>query len=158
MEVCKTLVRRYEKEIEQVVEERIKEVSTICEDLPWPLDRVDLAVQLAEAIFRNRADIKIESTVHQLDTPSPRGALYVDTGAGMFGEELTEAGFYFQSVIRDMLWEHSALFALRIGAPSPPSWWTGWERPQGPDARPVPLPNTSASRADRCWCRRKPRW
>jgi hypothetical protein len=85
--------------------------------LTVPADRVDLAVQLAESIFRARAEVKVHSTIHQVSTSAVRNALYVDSGTGLFGEEMTEAGMYFQTTITDMLWEKSPLFAGRIGAP-----------------------------------------
>jgi hypothetical protein len=47
--------------------------------LTVPPDRVGLAVQRAESIFRQRADVRLHTTVHQVSTPSPRNALYVDT-------------------------------------------------------------------------------
>lgn len=85
--------------------------------LTVPPDRVGLVVQRTESIFRARADVKIHTTVHQVNTPSPRNALYVDTGAGLLAEDMTGAGFYFQTTIAEMLWEHNFLFAIRVGAP-----------------------------------------
>ena len=85
--------------------------------LTVPPDRTALAVERVESIFRARADVKIHTTVHQVNTPSPRTALHVDSGVGLLGEDLTGAGLYFQTTIHDMLWEDSALFALKIGAP-----------------------------------------
>ena len=85
--------------------------------LTVPVDRVGLTIQRAESIFRARADVKIHTAVHEVDTPSPRNALYVDSGAGLFGEEMGEAGYYFQTTITNMLWEKSPLFAGKIGAP-----------------------------------------
>ncbi len=85
--------------------------------LTVPPDRIDLAVQRAESIFRNRADVKLHTTVHTVSTPSPRNALYVDTGTGLLGEEMTGAGLYYQWTITEMLWEENFLFAIKIGAP-----------------------------------------
>lgn len=85
--------------------------------LTVPASRISLALQRAEAIFRERADVKIHTYVHQVDTPSPRNALYVESSAGLLGEDMTGAGFYFQTTITEMLWEDNTWFALRIGAP-----------------------------------------
>jgi hypothetical protein len=74
-----------------------------------------------ESIYRARADVKIHTTVHQVDTPSPSGALTIDTSIdpffGLLGEDLTEAGAYFQTTITEMLWEDNPWFAIRVGAP-----------------------------------------
>lgn len=85
--------------------------------LTAPLDRIGLAVQRAESIFRSRAEVKIQSYIHQVNTPSPRNALYVDTDAGLFGEDMTGAGFYYQTTITEMLWDDNPWFAIRVGAP-----------------------------------------
>lgn len=74
-----------------------------------------------ESIFRARADVKVHTTIHQVDTPSPSGALTIGTEVdplfGLLGEDLTEAGLYFQSTITDMLWEDNVWFVIRVGAP-----------------------------------------
>jgi hypothetical protein len=85
--------------------------------LTVPVNRIGLAVARAEAIFRARADVKIHTTVHQVDTPSSDDALQVETDAGLFGEDMTGAGLYFQTTITEMLWEDNASFVLRVGAP-----------------------------------------
>lgn len=85
--------------------------------LTVPPDRIALAIQRTESIFRARADVKITTTVHQVDTPSVRNALHVDSNLGFFAEDMGDAGMYFQTTIIDMLYEHSVLFAFRIGAP-----------------------------------------
>jgi len=85
--------------------------------LTAPPERISLATQRAEQIFRARADVKIHSYVHQVDTPSPRNALYVDTGIGLFGEDMTGAGLYYQTTITEMLYDDNPWFAIRVGAP-----------------------------------------
>jgi hypothetical protein len=85
--------------------------------LTVPPGAIVKAVERTEAIFRDRADVKITTTVHQVRTPSVVNALYVDSGAGMFAEDMGDAGMYFQSTIRDLLYEHNLLFTIKIGAP-----------------------------------------
>ncbi len=85
--------------------------------LTVPSSRVHFAVERAESIFRARAQVKIHTTVHQVNTPSPRNALYVDSGVGLLGEDMTGAGLYFQTTITEMLWEDNTSFVVRIGAP-----------------------------------------
>jgi hypothetical protein len=85
--------------------------------LTVPTNRIGLAIARAESIFRDRADVKIHTTVHQVDTPSSPHALQVETDAGLLGEDMTHAGLYFQTTITEMLWEDNPWFVLRVGAP-----------------------------------------
>ena len=82
-----------------------------------PVELLAPAVQRTESIFRARADVKIHSYIHQVDTPSPRDALTIETGVGLLGEDMTGAGLYFQTTITDMLWEDNPVFVTRVGAP-----------------------------------------
>lgn len=74
-----------------------------------------------ETIFRTRADVKVHTTLHQVNTPSPEGALTIGTEIdpffGLLGEDLTEAGLYFQTTITEKLWQDNPWFAIRVGAP-----------------------------------------
>jgi hypothetical protein len=79
--------------------------------------RIGLALQRTASIYRRRATIKIHTTVHQVRTPSAQAALHVPTGVGLLGEDMAEAGWYFQSVIRDQLWHHGGGFTFRLFAP-----------------------------------------
>jgi len=76
---------------------------------------------LTEAILRSRADVKIHTTVHQVDTPSPGGALTIGTEIdplfGLLGEDMTEAGLYFQKTITEKLAQQGPWFVMRVGAP-----------------------------------------
>src|SRR5262245_41950146 len=85
--------------------------------LTVPPGQIQLCLDRTADIFRRRADIKLTTTVHQVDTPSVKNALTVDTGVGLFFEDMGDAGMYFQTTIKDMLFEHDALFAIRLGAP-----------------------------------------
>lgn len=85
--------------------------------LTVPPGQIQLCLDRTEDIFRRRADIKLTTTVHQVFTPSVRNALMVDTGVGLFFEDMGDAGMYFQTTIKDMLFEHDVLFAIRLGAP-----------------------------------------
>ena len=85
--------------------------------LTAPVERIALAVQRAESIFRTRADVKIHSYIHQVNTPSLRNALTIDSGVGLLGEDMTGAGLYFQTTITEMLWDDNPWFAIRVGAP-----------------------------------------
>jgi hypothetical protein len=85
--------------------------------LTVPPGQIQLCLDRTADIFRRRADIKLTTTVHQVDTPSVKNALTVDTGIGLFFEDMGDAGRYFQTTIKDMLFEHTALFAIRLGAP-----------------------------------------
>jgi hypothetical protein len=88
--------------------------------LTVPPDRVNLVVQRTEAIYRARADIKVHTTIHQVNTPSPRGALFIEDDIpllGILSEDTTEAGVYFQTTITEMLWEDNPWFVIRVGAP-----------------------------------------
>ncbi|QNJ94876.1 hypothetical protein HZU40_11870 [Mycolicibacterium fluoranthenivorans] len=78
---------------------------------------IDDDIKKVEQIYRQRARIKIHTTVHKLNTPAVHSALHVDSGVGLLGEDLTETGMYFQSVIRDTLWPHGAAFTIKIFAP-----------------------------------------
>jgi hypothetical protein len=74
-----------------------------------------------ESIYRARADVKVHTTIHQVDTPSPGGALTIGTEIdpffGLLAEDTTEAGLYFQKTITEMLWEDNPWFVIRVGAP-----------------------------------------
>jgi len=82
-----------------------------------PPDAVQLCIDRTADILRRRADIRLTTTVHQVSEPSVNNALHVDSDAGLFAEDMGDAGTYFQLTIRDLLFEHEALFALRLGAP-----------------------------------------
>jgi hypothetical protein len=85
--------------------------------LTVPSDRVALTVARAESVYRARADVKLHSIVHEMTQPSPTNALYVDTNAGVLGEDITGAGAYFQSTISEVLSEDDPWFVVRVGAP-----------------------------------------
>ncbi|TXI56447.1 hypothetical protein [Mycolicibacterium mageritense] len=74
-------------------------------------------IKRVEQIYRQRARIKVHTTVHTLNTPAAHSALHVDSRVGLLGEDLTEAGMYFQSVIRDTLWSHGTAFTIKVFAP-----------------------------------------
>jgi hypothetical protein len=61
----------------------------------------DVADVLRETqrIFRDRAKVAVETTVHTVRAISPDYAFHVDTGVGLLGEDLTLAGTYFQSAM-----------------------------------------------------------
>ncbi len=81
-------------------------------------EHITLCLDRTSDIFRRRADIKLTITVHQVLTPSVKNALTVDSGfVGLAMEDAGDAGMYFQSTMRDMLFEHGILFSIRIGAP-----------------------------------------
>lgn len=74
-------------------------------------------LQRFQAIFRQRAGVKVTTTVHHVDVPSVGNALVVDSGAGWIAEDMGDAGMYFQSLIVQMLGEHNVLFTIKVGAP-----------------------------------------
>jgi hypothetical protein len=82
-----------------------------------PPAQIQLCLDRTADIFRHRADIKLTTTVHQVNTVSVKNALMVDSEAGLFAEDMGDAGMYFQTTITNMLFEHSSLFALRALAP-----------------------------------------
>ena len=73
-----------------------------------------------ESIFRSRADVKVHTTIHQVDSPSPGNALTIGTEIdplfGLLAEDATGAGMYFQKVIHDRLWQDSPWLTFRLGA------------------------------------------
>ncbi|WP_217577802.1 hypothetical protein [Mesorhizobium sp. GbtcB19] len=80
-------------------------------------DDIQLALQRTEQIFRDKADIKVTTTVHLVHGPSVKNALVVDTGVGLFAEDMGDAGIYFQTTIADLLYEHNLPLLIGIGAP-----------------------------------------
>lgn len=85
--------------------------------LTVPLDRIDLALARTKQIFRERADVKIVSTVFAVDTPSPSDALQIESGIGLLLEDMGPAGFYFQKYMTEKFWTDGPLFVWKVGAP-----------------------------------------
>jgi len=66
---------------------------------------IDPCLRNTERIYRERAEIRIESSVHNVSEPSPSNALYVDSDTGFFGEDATAAGMYFQQMMTELVGE-----------------------------------------------------
>lgn len=60
------------------------------------------AIAANEQTLRNRANIKITSSIQTAPGPAPHVALTVDSNTGLFGEDLTVTGDYFRSLIADL--------------------------------------------------------
>jgi hypothetical protein len=69
---------------------------------------VDSCLRNTDHIYRDRAEIRIRSSVHNVSEPSPSNALYVDSDTGFFGEDATGAGMYFQQMMTELVGEGSS--------------------------------------------------
>jgi hypothetical protein len=70
-----------------------------------------------ERIYWSRARVAVTTTIHTLDTIAPDYAFHIDTDGGLFGEDLTMAGSYFQSTMTLELGDSVAGLLLRRPAP-----------------------------------------
>jgi hypothetical protein len=66
---------------------------------------IDPCLRNTERIYRQRAEIRIDSSVHNVLNPSPSNARYVDSDTGFFGEDATGAGQYFQQMMTEFVGE-----------------------------------------------------
>jgi hypothetical protein len=83
------------------------------------LEEADLATALSDAATTlfDRAQIRLHANVQTATNPAATVALTVDTNSGLFGEDLTLAGGYFQMLTNQMLFDTAFFRALRVFDP-----------------------------------------
>jgi len=70
-----------------------------------------------ERIYWARARVAVKTTVHMLESVAPDAAFDIDRDGGMFGEDLTAAGSYFQATAALELGDSAAGLVARRPAP-----------------------------------------
>lgn len=74
-------------------------------------------VSETERIYWDRARVAVRTTIHTMETIAPDYAFHIDAGIGIFGEDLTLAGTYFQSTMTLELGDSVAGLFTRRPAP-----------------------------------------
>lgn len=85
--------------------------------LTAPEAQVNQAIERTKQIFRDRAKVKVVSTVHILGGPSPGYALQIKSGIGCVFDQFSDAGAYFRFLFETELTGLLPAFWLRIGTP-----------------------------------------
>ncbi len=70
-----------------------------------------------ERIYWARARVEVATTVHMLESIAPAAAFDIDRDGGMFGEDLTAAGSYFQATAASRLGDSATGLLTRRPAP-----------------------------------------